>query len=260
MKIHEYGDPHNPHIMLIHGGGNAWWNYHRQAMILSKQYHVILPTLNGHGEEYAESYKSTKDSAEQCIEIVDRYCDGHLYLLSGVSLGGQIVIEMLSVRKDITKKAIIDGCICYPQPILADLCMLIVRFFGFLMFSRVSCKLQLLMLRKMPKLSFSEEMEQYYLQDMPNLRKETLYAIYQTYMKDYTLKESIAQTQAQIQYWYGSKEMKCVKKSAQLFKNYVPSCQIVEAKGYNHGYLAIYMPDEWLARVNLFLNTNETIE
>ena len=32
----------NPHIMLIHGGGNAWWNYLRQARALSDRYHVIL--------------------------------------------------------------------------------------------------------------------------------------------------------------------------------------------------------------------------
>lgn len=257
MKFHEFGDSHNPHIMLIHGGGNAWWNYLRQARALSEQYHVILPTLDGHGEEYALSYKSTEESARQCIEFIDRSCDGHLFLLSGVSLGGQIVIEMLSERKDIAEKAIIDGSICYPQRSLANLCIFVVRFFSVLMFSRTACKLQLSMLKLVSKFRFSEEMEQYYLEDMPRLRKETLYAIYQTYMKNYMLKESIKQTQAQIQYWYGSKEMKCVKKSALLFKKYVPACQIMEAKGYNHGYLAIYLPDEWLVRVNSFLRIND---
>ncbi len=50
MKFHEFGSKKNPHIMLIHGGGNAWWNYLRQARALSDRYHVILPTLDGHGE------------------------------------------------------------------------------------------------------------------------------------------------------------------------------------------------------------------
>lgn len=52
MKFHEFGDKNLPHILLIHGGGSSWWNYLRQARILSKDYHIILPTLNGHGEEY----------------------------------------------------------------------------------------------------------------------------------------------------------------------------------------------------------------
>ena len=34
MNFHEFGDAAAPHIMLIHGGGNAWWNYLRQARAL----------------------------------------------------------------------------------------------------------------------------------------------------------------------------------------------------------------------------------
>ena len=52
MTFHEFGDDTRPHIMLIHGGGNAWWNYLRHARVLAQHYHVILPTLDGHGEAY----------------------------------------------------------------------------------------------------------------------------------------------------------------------------------------------------------------
>ena len=52
MKFHEFGDKNLPPILLIHGGGSSWWNYLCQARILSEKYRVILPTLNGHGEEY----------------------------------------------------------------------------------------------------------------------------------------------------------------------------------------------------------------
>ena len=60
-------------------------------------------------------------------------------------------------------------------------------------------------------------------------------------------------------YCYGSKGMKCVKKSVQLFKELVSSCQIYEAKGYNPGYLTIYLPNEWLKVVLPFLNTKENL-
>ena len=70
MKFHEFGDKNSPHIILIHGGGNSWWNYLRQARILSEEYHVILPTLDGHGEENQVDYVSTENSA---IEILDYY-------------------------------------------------------------------------------------------------------------------------------------------------------------------------------------------
>lgn len=36
--------------------------------------------------------------------------------------------------------------------------------------------------------------------------------------------------------------MKCVKESATCFRQLVPSGEIVEMKGCDHGSLAIYMP------------------
>ncbi len=36
------------------------------------------------------------------------------------------------------------------------------------------------------------------------------------------------------------------QKSAKMFQSYVPSCEIYEAKSYNHGYLSLYLPNEWL--------------
>ena len=162
MKFHEFGDKENQHIMLIHGGGNSWWNYLRQAKALSKEYHVILPTLDGHGEEYNTEYVSTIDSAQKLISYINQNCNGQLFLLCGVSLGGQIVIEMLSLKADISQKAIIDGSICYPQPKLEKFCIATVRLFGGLMFSRFSCKCQMVLLRLFPNMRFTKEIENYY--------------------------------------------------------------------------------------------------
>lgn len=253
MKFHEFGNNRNPHIMLIHGGGNAWWNYLRQARVLSQSYHLILPTLDGHGEEYATTYVSTENSAKKLIDYIDKECNSELFCLCGVSLGGQIVIEMLSQRYNITKKAIIDGCICYPQHKMAKICTTFVRIFAGIMFSKSSCKLQIGILKFFPNMRFPDELANYYINEMPLLRKETLYRIYKTYMGEYQLKECISNTSAQVMYWYGSKEMMCVKRSAKMFVSLVPSCEIYEAKGYNHSHLAVYLPEEWLKIVIPFL-------
>lgn len=258
MKFHEFGSKDQPHIMMIHGGGNAWWNYLRQARELSGQYHVILPTLDGHGEEYATEYISTEDTADKLLQYIEDECGGHLYALCGISLGGQIVMELLSRKADLTQKAIIDGSLCYPQPAMAHFCIATVRCLGGLMFSEKACRRQIDSMPKLlpAKMQYPDEIKSYYLQDMPRLRRETLYAMYRTYMMRYTLKDSVRRSTAQVMYWYGSKEMKCIKKSAQLFRSHVPSCTIYEAKGYNHGYLSIYLPDEWLQLALPFLQDN----
>ena len=38
----------------------------------------------------------------------------------------------------------------------------------------------------------------------------------------------------------------CVKNSARMFQQLLPTCRIYEAKGYGHGYLSVYLPEEWL--------------
>ena len=69
---------------------------------------------------------------------------------------------MLSLKADISQKAIIDGSICYPQPKLEKFCIATVRLFGGLMFSRFSCKCQMVLLRLFPNMRFTKEIENYY--------------------------------------------------------------------------------------------------
>ena len=258
MKFHEFGDKNLPSILLIHGGGSSWWNYLRQARILSEEYRVILPTLNGHGEEYQLDYVSTEDSALEILDYIKANCGGKLLAIGGVSLGGQIAMELLSLDSDIAEKVIIDGSLCIPQPRLARFSILLVSLFGKLMFSKSSCKLQLSMMNKLyPKLAYPEEIKAYYLEDLPRTPVKTMVIIYKDYMGRYKLKDTISASKAQVLYIYGEKELKCVKESARLFEQLHPNTILFEAKGYNHGYLSAYLPQEWIDLVVPFLENND---
>ena len=258
MKVHEFGDKNLPPVLLIHGGGSSWWSYLRQARILSHKYHVILPTLNGHGEEYQKDYISTEDSAQEILNYVRQNCGGKLFAVGGVSLGGQIAMELLSLDSEIAEKAIIDGSLCIPQPRLAKISIFLVSLFGKLMFSKLSCKLQLSMMNKLyPKLAYPEEIKAYYLEDLPRTPVKTMVTIYKDYMGHYKLKSRISKSKAQVLYIYGEKELKCVKESARLFEQLHPNTILFEAKGYNHGYLSAYLPQEWIDLVVPFLENND---
>ena len=258
MKFHEFGDKNFLHILLIHGGGNSWWNYLRQARMLSDEYHVILPTLDGHGEEYQRDYISTEYSAQIIMDYIKDNCGGKLFALGGVSLGGQIAMELLSLDDNIAQKAMIDGSICIPQPRLAKICIIIVKLFGKLMFSKSVSKMQLNLMKKIyPKMAYPKEIENYYMEDMPRLPMKTLVTMYRTYMAKYRLTDSIAKSKAQVLYIYGEKEMDCVKQSAKLFQKMHPDCTLYESKGYNHGYLSTYLPLEWMELISPFLKNGE---
>lgn len=66
--------------------------------MLSDRYHVILPTLDGHGEEYKKDYISTEHSAKQIMEYIKKNCGGKLFAVGGVSLGGQIAIGVVAFK------------------------------------------------------------------------------------------------------------------------------------------------------------------
>ena len=258
MKFHEFGDKNLPSILLIHGGGSSWWNYLRQARILSHKYYVILPTLNGHGEEYQKDYISTEDSAQEILNYVRQNCGGKIFAVGGVSLGGQIAMELLSLDSDIAEKAIIDGSLCIPQPRLARSCNLLVSLFGKLMFSKSACKLQLSIMNKIyPQLAYPDEIKNYFIEDLPRTPIKTLVTIYKTYMGNYKLKNRISKSKAQALYIYGEKELNCVKESARFFQKLHPNTILYEAKGYNHSYLSTYLPQEWIDLVVPFLENND---
>ena len=258
MKFHEFGDKNLPPILLIHGGGSSWWNYLMQARILSHKYHVILPTLNGHGEEHQKDYISTEDSAQEILNYVRQNCGGKLFAVGGVSLGGQIAMELLSLDSDIAEKAIIDGSLCIPQPRLARFSIFLVSLFGKLMFSKLSCKLQLSMMNKIyPQLAYPDEIKNYYMGDMPRTHIKTLVTIYKTYMGHYKLNSRSSKSKAQVLYIYGEKELNGVKESARFFQKLHPNTILYEAKGYNHGYLSAYLPQEWINLVIPFLENND---
>jgi len=251
MRFYEYGDKNLPHIMLIHGAGRSYWSYLREARLLQNKYHIILPVIDGHGEEGNVPYTSTEKIVDKLIEYIDNNCGGKLFAVSGVSLGGQIVIELLSRRKNVAQKAIVESGLCIPQPFLSKFSIFVVKLCGKWMFSKSFGKWAL---KRLPKrMQYPEEIAELYLRDTTSMKIETLNGIFETYYQ-YKMKESLKDSQADTIYWYGGKEMKCIKQSGELFQCYVKKCTIIELKGYYHSEISDYHPEEWVEKAEEFLS------
>ncbi len=252
MKFYEYGDKNAPAMMLIHGAGWSYWLYLQEARLLQPNYHVILPVLDGHGEEAHRPYCSTEKSADQLLTYIDDHCDGKLFALSGVSLGGQIAIELLSRRSDLAEKAIIESGLCLPQPALLRYSQFVYKHFGNLLFSP---KFNQWALTIMPKqMQLPDEITALYLRDIPAVNVETMHRVFETYYH-YTLKYTLKNSQADTIYWYGSKELHCIKQSGLLFQSTVKKCQLIELPGYRHSEISAYHPEEWVEKATAFFNS-----
>ena len=110
----EYGKENSDVMILLHGGGLSWWNYKEAAEILQTDYHVILPILDGHAGS-DQQFTTIEDNASEIIEFINSKFGGSVLLIGGLSLGGQILLEILSQRKDICQYAIVESALVIPS-------------------------------------------------------------------------------------------------------------------------------------------------
>ena len=99
MQFREYGADRGAVVMLLHGGGLSWWNYREAASLLASDYHVILPILDGHAG-CDRPFTSIEDNAKEILAYIDGHCGGSVLLIGGLSLGGQVLLEMLASPAD----------------------------------------------------------------------------------------------------------------------------------------------------------------
>ena len=68
---------------------------------------MILPILDGHAG-CDKQFTTIENNALDIIEFVNSKLSGSVLMMGGLSLGGQILLEILSQRKDICKYAIVE--------------------------------------------------------------------------------------------------------------------------------------------------------
>ncbi|MCR4787298.1 MAG: alpha/beta hydrolase, partial [Lachnospiraceae bacterium] len=142
MIFQEYGTDQKNTILLLHGGGLSWWNYREVAAILQGEYHIILPILDGHAGS-DRPFTTIEDNAEEIIQFIDEKLSGSILLIGGLSLGGQVLLEMLSKRKKLCSYALVESAAVIPSKLTN---MLIAPSFG--------CSYGLIKNRSFSKLQF----------------------------------------------------------------------------------------------------------
>ena len=98
MKYVEYGLKQNKTIMLLHGGGLAPWNYSEEAEQLQDRYHIIIPILDGHSGS-DKNFTTIENNGDEIIAYIDQNLNGKVFMMCGLSLGGQILTDILAKRR-----------------------------------------------------------------------------------------------------------------------------------------------------------------
>ncbi|MDO4741382.1 MAG: alpha/beta hydrolase, partial [Eubacteriales bacterium] len=98
----------------MHGGGLSWWNYREAAEKLAADYRVILPILDGHAGSDAD-FTTIEENAARIVRFIDEHFEGSVLLMGGLSLGGQVLLEVLSQRRDVCRFALIESALVVPS-------------------------------------------------------------------------------------------------------------------------------------------------
>ena len=114
MNYKEYGSENKEVIMFLHGGALSWWNYREVAEKLQDRYRVVIPVLDGHSGS-DRHFTSIEYNAEEIISFIDEHFGGSVLMMGGISFSAQILVEILSQRKDICRHALIESAMVIPS-------------------------------------------------------------------------------------------------------------------------------------------------
>lgn len=115
MKYKEFGGEENPTILLLHGEWLSWWSFQEIVDALKAEYRIVVPVIDGHGEDGATTFPGIQETARKIIGYIDANCRGRVCAICGVSLGGQIAVEILSERPEITEYAVVESAPVVPH-------------------------------------------------------------------------------------------------------------------------------------------------
>ena len=234
----EFGQQNPNVIMLLHGGGLSWWNYREAAQKLAEQYHVVLPVLDGHADSDTP-FSTIEENAASLISYIDTHFGGQVLALGGLSLGGQIAVEMLSQRKDICRYALLESVLVKPMKLTHAL---IEPTFGMsygLIKQKWFAKVQADFLG-IPKALFDD-----YYRDTCAISKADMIAFLKA-NSIYTIKSGLSETKAKVKIAAGAKEQKNMRDSAVLLNQAIPGSSMEILPELRHGDLSLNKPERYV--------------
>ncbi len=236
-----------PTILLLHGGGLSWWSLKPVVELLREKYHVITPVIDGHGEDASKTFISIENSAQQLIRYIDTYHGGKLYAIGGLSIGAQIVTEVLSIRESIADYAILESALVYPIKGTAFLTVPAYKLFYGLIKYRWFARLQA------KTLCVPDDMFEQYYKDSLNMTQQSL--IHMTLSNGtYALKNTISNTKAKVLILVGGKEIPIMKKSAQKLHKAMNSSDLHILPNMGHGEVSLLHPEMYVELISNFFS------
>lgn len=241
MKYKEYGLKNKDIIILLHGGGLSWWNYIDEIGLLEDEFHIVIPILDGHSDSDI-NFISIENNASEIINFINENYNGKVKLIGGLSLGGQVLLEILSRNPNICEYAVIESALVIPMKFTYKMIETIFNLTYGLTKKSWFSKLQF------KNLKIKNSLYDLYYEDTCKISKNNLIAFMKS-NSSYELKDTLSRTRAKVLILVGSKERSIMKKSAVKIAELIPNSELEILQGYYHGDISINHADDYVERV-----------
>lgn len=241
MKYKEYGLKNKDIIILLHGGGLSWWNYIDEIGLLEDEFHIVIPILDGHSDSDT-NFISIENNASEIINFINENYNGKVKLIGGLSLGGQVLLEILSRNPNICEYAVIESALVIPMKFTYKMIEPIFNLTYGLTKKSWFSKLQF------KNLKIKNSLHDLYYEDTCKISKNNLIAFMKS-NSSYELKDTLSRTRAKVLILVGSKERSIMKKSAVKIAELIPNSELEILQGYYHGDISINHADDYVERV-----------
>lgn len=248
MEMHEFGDVQAPAVLLLHAFGMHWSMWQGVIDALKTDYHVLVPSLEGHEDGQRTEFTTVEHNAQSVSDWLCQNGYRELYAVIGVSLGGAVTVKLLSLKTVRFSYAVVDAGI------------LPVGFHEIQELFEVSSNLlMILAAHSLRLIRLAGLFDQYGQKQMERFHKMVKTITWKTarnvfYGVDtYSLPDRLPDVTTHVAYWYGSLEEKerkaAAERIAQLFPNVTVSC----FSGYNHAQMCLAKPDVYVANFKGFI-------
>ena len=241
MKYKEYGLKNKDIIILLHGGGLSWWNYIDEIGLLEDEFHIVIPILDGHSDSDT-NFISIENNASEIINFINENYNGKVKLIGGLSLGGQVLLEILSRNPNICEYAVIESALVIPMKFTYKMIEPIFNLTYGLTKKSWFSKLQF------KNLKIKNSLYDLYYEDTCKISKNNLIAFMKS-NSSYVLKDTLSRTRAKVLILVGIKERSIMKKSAVKIAELIPNSELEILQGYYHGDISINHADDYVERV-----------
>ena len=228
LFVKETGKENKESIVFITGGGVSGWMWDKQLEGFT-DYHCLIPDLPEHGKSKHVTPLTIETAAEQIIELIKERGHNKKAHIVGISLGGQLVIQILGMAPEVVDHAMISGTVVRPYYGKAALTLMPVMGAIF----KPLVNTDFFIKKTMEKGKYPQEYFENYKRDT----KLLTYGLNKRMLNEnaaFRIPEGLCKAENPVLIAMGETEWEIVHESAEDLNKCLPNSQIFKAPGLYH--------------------------